>query len=360
MHGKLTAPENPEPPHDADLASHASAEALNAAAMITACEQAPLISAHEAVMTRPSHRQDPPEDDPPAGKAPKSPVPPLTPPDSGNSQNPLPVNESNKNSAAPKTACVTFYGYRWYDPVTGRWPSRDPIGEQGGLNLHAFVGNDGVNAVDYLGQRKPSKPRDMWPHDVNPEVNEDNQWHHTRIAVNVTFCCCDAQEILAEVRNKLTTFSEFNRTQGNATVKVSKDGTSAGFTPTSGWDLFRSNFAGLSKAAGVTLAGAGNDFAQEATTNSWHPLVGKRRWGADMIISLGPCSSITIWTEAYESMNNLAGMGGKGFRNMAISMWTDYLNGIADQVLGECDGEKRNQPVVESGPSGVPATPIPW
>ncbi|MEI6169301.1 MAG: hypothetical protein WCS52_19125, partial [bacterium] len=31
------------------------------------------------------------------------------------------------------------------------WPSRDPIGERGGLNLYGFVGNDGVNSVDYLG-----------------------------------------------------------------------------------------------------------------------------------------------------------------------------------------------------------------
>jgi len=44
-----------------------------------------------------------------------------------------------------------YYGYRDYDPVTGRWPSRDPIGEQGGVNLYGFVGNDGVNRWDFLG-----------------------------------------------------------------------------------------------------------------------------------------------------------------------------------------------------------------
>ncbi|MDA0768571.1 MAG: hypothetical protein O3A92_17300 [Verrucomicrobia bacterium] len=27
---------------------------------------------------------------------------------------------------------VYYYGYRYYDPVTGRWVSRDPIGERGG------------------------------------------------------------------------------------------------------------------------------------------------------------------------------------------------------------------------------------
>jgi len=44
-----------------------------------------------------------------------------------------------------------YYGYRFYDPVTGRWPSRDPIGEWGGLNLYGFVGNDGVGMWDILG-----------------------------------------------------------------------------------------------------------------------------------------------------------------------------------------------------------------
>jgi len=46
------------------------------------------------------------------------------------------------------------YGFRYYDPGTGRWPSRDPIEEAGGLNLYIFLGNDGGNGWDYLGERK--------------------------------------------------------------------------------------------------------------------------------------------------------------------------------------------------------------
>ncbi len=44
-----------------------------------------------------------------------------------------------------------YYGYRYYNPSTGRWPSRDPIGERGGGNLYGFVGNDPVNFIDPLG-----------------------------------------------------------------------------------------------------------------------------------------------------------------------------------------------------------------
>jgi RHS repeat-associated protein len=47
----------------------------------------------------------------------------------------------------PETGLL-YYGHRYYDPITGRWPSMDPIEEEGGMNLYEFVGNDGVNYVD--------------------------------------------------------------------------------------------------------------------------------------------------------------------------------------------------------------------
>jgi len=47
-----------------------------------------------------------------------------------------------------------YYGYRYYSPETGRWLSRDPIAERGGVNLYGMVGNDAVNRWDYLGLAK--------------------------------------------------------------------------------------------------------------------------------------------------------------------------------------------------------------
>jgi len=41
---------------------------------------------------------------------------------------------------------------RWYDPQTGRWLSKDPIGISGGLNQYVFVGNNPVNFVDPHGE----------------------------------------------------------------------------------------------------------------------------------------------------------------------------------------------------------------
>jgi RHS repeat-associated protein len=45
-----------------------------------------------------------------------------------------------------------YYGYRYYDPATGRWPSRDPIEESGGMNLYGFVYNDAQNWIDNNGR----------------------------------------------------------------------------------------------------------------------------------------------------------------------------------------------------------------
>jgi RHS repeat-associated protein len=46
---------------------------------------------------------------------------------------------------------LVYYGARYYGPSLGRFITRDPIGELGGLNLYGFCGNDSINRFDYLG-----------------------------------------------------------------------------------------------------------------------------------------------------------------------------------------------------------------
>jgi RHS repeat-associated protein len=49
---------------------------------------------------------------------------------------------------------LVYYNYRYYSPELGRWLTRDPIQEQGGLNLMGMLANNVLNYVDLLGLKK--------------------------------------------------------------------------------------------------------------------------------------------------------------------------------------------------------------
>jgi len=46
---------------------------------------------------------------------------------------------------------LAYYNYRYYNPKDGRWINRDPIAEEGGWNLYAFLGNSTQDKFDALG-----------------------------------------------------------------------------------------------------------------------------------------------------------------------------------------------------------------
>jgi RHS repeat-associated protein len=69
----------------------------------------------------------------------------------GPQANTNPFRFSNKYHDA-ETGLV-YYGYRYYNPETGRWINRDPIGEKGGENIYGFASNNALSFFDILGMR---------------------------------------------------------------------------------------------------------------------------------------------------------------------------------------------------------------
>ena len=57
--------------------------------------------------------------------------------------------EGENDTLPPIT--LQHVGWRWYQPDTGRFIMRDPIGIDGGLNLYAYCGNNPLAAVDPMG-----------------------------------------------------------------------------------------------------------------------------------------------------------------------------------------------------------------
>jgi len=76
---------------------------------------------------------------------------------------------------APSGLNLTLY--RAYDPEMGRWISKDPIGENGGINLYGYVSENPVNTVDALGLQGiivPSGPPFPIPVVPNPRGSNPN------------------------------------------------------------------------------------------------------------------------------------------------------------------------------------------
>jgi len=76
-----------------------------------------------------------------------------------------------------------YYGFRYYDPQTGRWPSRDPIGENwetAEFNVYAFVRNDSLSWVDLLGQEISPSEFDKWggQRGMNRKESMGNCWRY--------------------------------------------------------------------------------------------------------------------------------------------------------------------------------------
>jgi len=61
-----------------------------------------------------------------------------------------------------KETGLYYYGRRYYDPASGQWLNREPLGEDESLNLYAYCHNDPVNGVDVLG---------MWQINTQEEAN---------------------------------------------------------------------------------------------------------------------------------------------------------------------------------------------
>ena len=92
---------------------------------------------------------------------------------------------------------LLYYGYRYYDPVTGRWPNRDPIGERGGNNLYFLIENNPIGWIDILGLVKncccvdnvsiDSKSMKIKVHTEEPSLTNAFEGHQFTINIKMEF-----------------------------------------------------------------------------------------------------------------------------------------------------------------------------
>jgi len=150
-----------------------------------------------------------------------------------------------------------YYGYRYYSAELGRWLSRDPIGEMGGLNLYATVGNRILNAFDRLGlvdcgklRRKREQLRTRMranqrrSQSISDEIETLTSWHSAislaQLAVSVGSAVKSVFTVANTARNTATAYQASRSTihvqsalKGSGTVATGeiakKEGIKAGF-----------------------------------------------------------------------------------------------------------------------------------
>jgi RHS repeat-associated protein len=93
-----------------------------------------------------------------------------------------------------KETGLYYYGFRYYNPSTGRWPSRDPIGERGGLNLYGMVNNDAINWIDALGLAQISY-NVIWSPGTETDANKKRLKQNIRRLEKILDKCCKKFQI---------------------------------------------------------------------------------------------------------------------------------------------------------------------
>ena len=74
---------------------------------------------------------------------------------------------------------LIYYNYRYYSPQLGRWTKRDPIEEEGGVNLYIILQNEIINHTDVLGMAGSSDAN--WLKEVQEALNNNSRiWYCER------------------------------------------------------------------------------------------------------------------------------------------------------------------------------------
>ena len=85
-----------------------------------------------------------------------------------------------------------YYGYRFYHPALMRWLNRDPIEENGGLNLYGFCGNNPLYNIDLIGEKvvvikhlPGTKPESNWTYE---DSLAETHWRYPSYTVSERRC----------------------------------------------------------------------------------------------------------------------------------------------------------------------------
>jgi len=229
---------------------------------------------------------------------------------------------------------LLYYSYRYYNPQTGKWLSRDPLEEESGVNLYRFNDNDPISYVDPLGLQIRSDSRD--PQQRRPPVFDRNSpnWdlangalHYTYHNIFIELCCARTRkpsraEVTRMMYKDLAQFSHFDYPKENIGQAL-VSGNKVHYTISGTVLPALSYIVGNTIDVELVLHPQKNEV--QAVTLGDHPLVGSRKWRVE-----NPRGYVfKVITEAYEQASGLSNWVAHPLAAyQQDDMWTTYLENI--------------------------------
>ncbi|HOR25590.1 MAG TPA: RHS repeat-associated core domain-containing protein, partial [Opitutaceae bacterium] len=128
----------------------------------------------------------------------------------------------------PETGWV-YFGLRFYNPKHGRFINRDPIHEQGGLNLYAYCANTGLNAWDILGMRCWEV---SWVTSVyDPKMAKEFSETYYETFVVTSHVTCDSDSSDPDTGQATQTQGQSNSDNLNTTARTAGETSQRGHSP---------------------------------------------------------------------------------------------------------------------------------
>lgn len=159
-----------------------------------------------------------------------------------------------------KETGLNYYNYRGYNPSSGRWINRDPMGEYGGSNLYVILYNTPFNKIDYLGlstanvtqnEETQSDGSKLVKFNMKGEFSHQKQYSHVYTIMSARGYTIVEKVFYYTEKVPFTAVSSVTCTK-EGVIKIKQDSISASNPPEGGGFSMSVGVSGLSIGVGIS------------------------------------------------------------------------------------------------------------
>ncbi len=153
------------------------------------------------------------------------------------------------------TTGLYYFRNRWYDPVVGRWISKDPMGIDGGINLYEFCRDNPLNLRDPSGNIAPWVGAALTGGVIGGVVGGINSWANDECVVKGIAAGFLGGAVTGGTFGKITSLGLVGTSTGSAWAASSAVGVSQGLAWGAATGAMGGAVSGVTSELGNKLSG---------------------------------------------------------------------------------------------------------